>query len=371
VPGRVVIFGATGYTGRLVAGALVRGGQGPVLAGRSPDRLRALVEELGGGLEVAQADVRRQDSVRELVGERDVLVSTVGPFARLGDAAAGAALRKGAHYLDSNGEPAFTRRVFEGYGPRAAATGIVMLTAFGWECVLGNLAGALALREGGEAATRVDTGYFYTGRVAFSGGTRASWASAIAEPGFAYRAGAIRTVRGAERHRAFRLEGAERDGVSFGASEHFALPRTFPHLREVNAYQGWFGRRSPRVARVLHRSSRAGSGVFATPGVRPLYEATTRRLMRGSTGGPTPEERTHGGVHVVGIAYDGEAAPLAEAHVEGPEGYELTAALLAWGAGRLGVGNVDAAGALGPVEAFGLDDLLAGLARAGIVAEIA
>ena len=64
-------------------------------------------------------------------------MSTVGPFVRWGDAAADAAIGKGAHYLDSNGEPPFTRRVFEHHGPTAAAAGVGMLTAFGWESVSG------------------------------------------------------------------------------------------------------------------------------------------------------------------------------------------------------------------------------------------
>ena len=52
------------------------------------------------------------------------------------------------------------REVFERYGPSAEKAGIGMLTAFGYDWVPGNLAGALALREAGPDAVRVDTGYF-------------------------------------------------------------------------------------------------------------------------------------------------------------------------------------------------------------------
>ena len=78
---------------------------------------------------------RGPESLAEVVEKGDVLVSTVGPFVRWGDAAAQAAIRKGAHYLDCNGEPPFTRRVFEHHGPNAAAAGVGLLTAFGWESV--------------------------------------------------------------------------------------------------------------------------------------------------------------------------------------------------------------------------------------------
>ncbi len=337
-----------------------------MLAGRSLAKLRVLSAELGGGLDVTEADVDVPSSVRGLVGRGDVLISTVGPFALRGDAAAEAALEASAHYLDSNGEPGFTRRVFESYGPRAAAAGIAMLTAFGWECVLGNLAGAIALHDAGGRAVRIDTGYFYTGRVGFSGGTRASWASAVAVPSFAYRDGQLLTVRGGERYRTISLDGQERGAISFGGSEHFALPRSFPQVHEVNAYQGWFGRSPGRTARALHASSGVGAWALALPGMRRIYEAVSRRVVRGSTGGPTASERARGRVHVVAIAYDTEGAPMAEVHLGGPEGYELTSELLAWGADRIVAGAPEAAGALGPAEAFPIDKLKAGCTEADV-----
>ena len=163
---RIVLFGATGYTGRLTAEAMVERGMRPVLAARSQDKLDALAGELGGELETATADVADPPSVRALVESGDVLVTTVGPFARWGAPAAAAATTAGAHYIDSTGEPPFIREVFERYGPAAEKAGIGMLTAFGYDWVPGNLAGGLALERAGELATRVDVGYFITGAAA-------------------------------------------------------------------------------------------------------------------------------------------------------------------------------------------------------------
>jgi short subunit dehydrogenase-like uncharacterized protein len=359
---RIVLFGATGLTGRLAAEALVRRGQRPLLAARSAAGLAEVAREVGGGLEVAVADAARPESLHSLVGRGDVLVSTVGPFVRWGDSAIRASLGKGSHYLDSNGEPPFTRSVFERHGQDALAAGVGLLTAFGWESVLGNLAGALALREGGETAVRVDTGYFYTGLIRFSPGTRASLAGAMVLPSFAFRDGAIRTVRGADRYRTMPVDGRSRPGVALGATEHFTLPRTFPQLREVNAYLGWFG----RLSRPMHMLSRAGFGALKVPGVRALYEAAARRYVKSSKGGPDAQERQRGGVHVVGMAYDSRGTQLAEVHLAGVEGYEFTAGILAWGAERVAAGALKGAGALGPVEAFGIDDLEAGCREAGV-----
>ena len=109
---RIVVFGATGYTGRLVAERLAAQGARPVLAGRDERRLGELAERLGG-LETVKADAMRRNSVFAAVEPGDVLISTVGPFAKWGDAAVRAAIAAtGATYIDSTGEPVFIRRVF-------------------------------------------------------------------------------------------------------------------------------------------------------------------------------------------------------------------------------------------------------------------
>src|SRR4051812_49820751 len=76
---RIVLFGATGYTGARTAEALVARGARPVLAGRDPARLSRLADRLGG-LETVRADVTDPRSGRGLIGPGDVLVPTVGPF---------------------------------------------------------------------------------------------------------------------------------------------------------------------------------------------------------------------------------------------------------------------------------------------------
>src|SRR5215217_3205628 len=151
---RIVVFGATGYTGRLVAEQLVARGERPILAGRSAGRLDELAGRLGG-LETRVADVARPATVFDLVSEGDVLVSTVGPFAKWGEPALRAAIGAGGIYLDSTGEPTFIRRVFEEFGPPARRAGATLLTAMGYDFVPGALAGALALEEAGPKAVRV------------------------------------------------------------------------------------------------------------------------------------------------------------------------------------------------------------------------
>ena len=366
--GRVVLFGATGYTGRLTAEAMVGRGLRPVLAARDAGRLKRLSSDLGAELELAEADVADPPSVRELVERGDVLVTTVGPFVRFGAQAAAAATTAGAHYLDSTGEPPFIRDVFERYGPVAERAKCAMLTAFGYDWVPGNLAGGIALERAGDRAVRVDTGYFITGPsdpTSMSGGTRASLAGVIGAPAFAYRDGIVRSERGAKRLRTFALGSREAAAVSVGSSEHYALPRLSPNLREVNSYLGWFG----PASRAMQVTSGGLSLAMKVPGLEQLWDAVSGKLVKGSTGGPDAEARARTGSHIVGIAYDASGEAMSEVHLTGVDGYTFTGRILAWGAERALSDGLRGIGALGPVDGFGLEELAAGCAEAGIAEE--
>ncbi len=367
---RIVLFGASGYTGELTAREMVARGMTPVLAGRRRQPLERLAAELGG-LELAVADVEQPASVRALVGKGDVLVSTVGPFMRFGQPALDAALSAGAHYLDSTGEGPFIRRVFEQAGPRARAEGTVLLTAMGYDYVPGNLAGALALREAGDAADRVEIGYCWQNEgggsaSGMSGGTRASAAGVAFEPSFAWRGGRLVTERGAKEIRSFDTgAGHSAEGVSIGGSEHFALPHIDPRLQDVGVYLAWFG----SLTKPMQIFSAGGAAVTKIPGVRAGLGALSSKFVTGSTGGPDAAARAGSRSIVCAVTYDRSGKQLSSVRLKGPNGYDLTAAFLAWGAEQVAAGKVSGSGALGPVEAFGLDELTAAAASYGLKAD--
>jgi short subunit dehydrogenase-like uncharacterized protein len=366
VSGRIVVFGATGYTGELTARALVDRGARPVLAARSADRLNRLAAELGG-LETRVADIGTLATVDALVERGDVLISTVGPFVRMGEPAVGAAVRAGAHYLDSTGEGAFIRDVFERHGPAAARAGSGLVTAFGYDWVPGNLAGALALTEAGASATRVEIGYFATGQLgagAASGGTRATMAGGMLARSFAFRGGRLVSEPPARHVRGFDLGGGRRsEAFSVASSEALALPRAYPGLRDVGVYLGWAG----SLSRAVQAMSAGASLVARVPGARSAIGAVLRPLVpRGSSGGPDAESRAKVGSLVVAEAFDARGTRLSAVRLTGVNPYDFTAALLAWGAQTAAEGGLQGAGALGPVDAFGLEALVAGCAEAGI-----
>ena len=357
---RVVLYGATGYTGELTAREMARRGMRPVLAGRARKRLDKLAAELGG-FEVQVADVHDPPSVAALVEEGDVLVTTVGPYTRWGEPALMAALTKHAHYLDATGESTFIRRVFEFAGPRAESEGVALLTAMGFDWVPGNLAGTLALHEAGAHARRVRIGYFSDTSLAgtgvtsaISGGTRATIASTMLDSAFAYREGRIARERPARRVAHFAThDGREEPALSVGSSEHFTLPRLAAQLLEVDVYIGGTGAAS-RPAQVLAAGADAAGRI---PGTKAGLGFVARRLVRGSSGGPSHASRARVRSLVTATAYDLDGAELHSVRLEGPNGYDLTAAFLAWGAERIAAGELLSDGAIGPVEAFGLEEL--------------
>jgi short subunit dehydrogenase-like uncharacterized protein len=140
---KIVLFGATGYTGRLVAEALVDRKLQPMLCARNKEKLDHLSRQLGH-LQTAVADAKSVSALAGLLSKGDVLISTVGPFVKYGRTAVAAAIEKGAVYIDSTGEPDFIQTVFEHYGPRAR----IMKNAAAVQSVLLKVPGYRPLAEG-------------------------------------------------------------------------------------------------------------------------------------------------------------------------------------------------------------------------------
>ena len=231
----------------------------------------------------------------------------------------------------------------------------------GYDFAPGALAGALALEEAGEHAARVDVGYYALGGgpTSLSSGTRESVVGITLNDNHAFREGRVRSVRSAERVRSFQVAGKAREAISLGGAEHYGLPAVYPGLREVNVYLGWFG----PLARPLQAGSFFGQFVLKVPGTRRamrLAGEKTLGLLGGPEAGTTPDVRSW----VAAEAYDSAGRQLSEVHLAGVDGYEFTRGFMAWAAQQ----PVSGTGALGPVEAYGLERLEAGAREAGLEA---
>lgn len=376
---RIVLLGATGFTGGAVLGELLASGLRPLLIGRSAARLASVAAAAGAALDVLEIDITEVDAMSAALEPGDVIISTVGPFMTAGRATAVAAAQRGCVYFDSTGEPPFVRWLFESLHHHAARNGATLVPAFGYDYVPGNLAGALALHDAGANATRVEVGYFFTrdgdGTLTYrstlsdvltltSGGTRASMVTAMTEDMFALRPpGRIVTEPIGQRLLSFDSLGVSRTALSVGGSEHFGLPQAFPQLTSVDVGLGWFGHATPAVRAAMI----ASRPVLSSRRARSAMSRLAARL-------PLADRRpdADGRSLILATARAGDGSQIASALLTGPDPYVMTGRLLAWAAGAAAAGTEPLpTGVQGPLGAFGLDWLGQGAAAAGITVHTA
>lgn len=143
----LVLFGATGFTGRLVAEYLVK--KRPTLrwalAGRSRDKLERVRGELGAidaaaaSLPLVIGDSLDAASVDAMVRRTRVVCTTVGPYARYGLPLVAACAERGVHYCDLTGETPFIRAAIDAHHERAVATGARIVPCCGFDSIPSDL----------------------------------------------------------------------------------------------------------------------------------------------------------------------------------------------------------------------------------------
>ena len=148
----LVVFGATGFTGRLVAEVLAQHGGGEGLrwglAGRSRARLQALTAELGLPAKhpLIEADATDAQALRRLAAGTRAVITTVGPYQRGGEPLLEACIAEGTHYLDLCGEPAWMAAMIRRHDAAARAAGARIVFSCGFDSVPFDL-GVLALQH--------------------------------------------------------------------------------------------------------------------------------------------------------------------------------------------------------------------------------
>ena len=184
----LIVFGATGYTGRLVAEALLEfpeDGLRWTIAGRSKEKLEAVKAELterfpeAATLELVLADVSDPESMRGMAKRTRAICTTVGPYGRLGDAVVQACMAEGTDCCDLTGEVNWMRKNIDAHHAQAVTDRIRIVHAAGFDSIPFDI-GVYALQKAaverwGGPATTVRT---ITTRLkgSFSGGTVASMA---------------------------------------------------------------------------------------------------------------------------------------------------------------------------------------------------
>ncbi|MFN2612510.1 MAG: saccharopine dehydrogenase NADP-binding domain-containing protein, partial [Solirubrobacterales bacterium] len=142
--GPIALYGATGYTGRLVAKELTDAGADFVLSGRSQAKLEALAEELGRSAPCHSASIENPDSLRSLLADCAVVIDCAGPFTTLGEPVLKAAIETSTHYLDTTGEQGYMNLVFKRYGAEAERNRVAAIPAMGFDYVPGDMIASLS-----------------------------------------------------------------------------------------------------------------------------------------------------------------------------------------------------------------------------------
>ncbi|HYO18188.1 MAG TPA: saccharopine dehydrogenase NADP-binding domain-containing protein, partial [Dermatophilaceae bacterium] len=141
----VVVFGATGFVGRLVAEYLAEHAPESVrigLAGRSLDRLTQVRAGLGGTARewpLLVADTSDPSSLAALAESTRVVATTVGPYARYGMPLVEACARAGTDYADLTGEVLFVRETLDRWNELAASTGARIVHSCGFDSIPSDL----------------------------------------------------------------------------------------------------------------------------------------------------------------------------------------------------------------------------------------
>lgn len=332
------LLGASGYTGRLVARALDRRDVEFLAAGRDPAKIRHATGGLEAVAGVRAVDVTAAGAVEDLCDDADVVVSTVGPYVRLGRPVLRAALAAGCHYLDCAAEQPFLRWAYgtDGEARRAEVTAIPAAAMIG---VPGDLLAALAAAEL-DQPREVHVAYLIGARGIFtSRGTRRTAAELLNRDAFAYVDGRYVRERPAEARRLawFPRPVGPRHAVGYPGSEALMIPRHLAGVRTVRSYLA--------LPAVLGEVMQAMGSLARFAAVRRL----ARRLLTAGPAGPSPALRAATRWGCVAEAAD-ESGRVARAWAYGRDIYGLTAEILAAAAERLDDGRDHPRGTLAPAQ---------------------
>lgn len=247
----LVVFGATGFTGGLVAEYLARKGELPVerwaLAGRNPEKLDAVkrrLVEIDSSLEALKVLVASSDapeSLREMTSQTRAVLSLVGPYAVYGEPLVAACVETKTDYCDLTGEPSWWKEMIARYHQAAVEAETLLVSCCGFDSIPYDL-GVLYTTRYLPAGCSAEISGYMASKAEFSGGT---WASAI---------NAMANMREDQR----RVAEALAEGVASGG----------PRTKEP---------RGPKP-RGFHRSKDVDRWVVPLPTIDPLVVKRSQKL---------------------------------------------------------------------------------------------
>lgn len=357
---RIVVYGATGFTGGLIARELKRRGAELLIAGRDRGKLQELSQELEG-VPLVVASVDDPAGLREMLEPCSVVIACAGPFGLHGEPVVAAAVDTGTHYLDTTGEQGFMRMVFDRYGAKAAEKGAALVPGMGFDYLPGDLIAALTADGMGPLEEIVVAycvhGFEPTHGTALSGleimrGGDVVWVDGDWRP-------APRSADGGRWR--FPEPIGELRMLRYPAGEQITVPRHVETARVRTLLNGMVA--PPRLMPLAVISSPLLGLAMRTP-LRKAMGALVRRLPA------APGERSRSASRfTIGCEARGKTG-VRRGVVRGSDVYGLTAASLAHGALLCADPSYDRRGALAPAQAFDPASFLAALGDFGVSVDV-
>ena len=337
---RILLYGANGSTGELVAEEAVRRGHRPLLAGRSAEKLRPIAERLS--LPMLAVDLGDRAALEKAVASVDVVFHAAGPFVHTSAPMLEACLASRTSYVDVTGEiPVFEHTL--SLDARAKERGVALISGVGFDVIPTDcLAKYVADQVPG--AVRLELAIAANGRP--SAGTTKSVLELLPKGNMVRRGGKLVALRLGAEPRRLRFSCGERDVAAIPWGDLATAYRT-TGIPDITTYMA-MPRSQSRFLRVF------GGGVRAALSLGPVRRFA-QRVVEKTVAGPTEEMRRTGRSYVWARAEDARGNAK-EAWLETSEGYRFTAT-----GGVMAVERLlrdTPTGALTPAIAFGADFVL-------------
>jgi short subunit dehydrogenase-like uncharacterized protein len=356
--GPIAVYGATGFTGKLVSHELRRRGAEFVIAGRNGEKLAALSSELGG-VATAVASVDDPATLRQLLEPCAAVIACAGPFTLHGEPVLAAAAETGTHYLDTTGEQLFIRMAFDRYGPQAEKSGTALVSGMGFDYAPGDMIASLAA-EGMEPVDEVTVAY----RVGGFGPTRGTALSGLE----VFRGGDVEWRDGAWQPASRKVDGGifrfappvgEKRTLRYPAGEQITVPRHIQTARVRTLLSG-MALPPPPVATL----TMPALGLAMRTPLRRVVGAVINRMPEG----PSEEDRRNA-KFMVGCEVRA-GSRVRRGSVTGTDVYGLTGVTTAQGALLAADPSYDRSGALAPSQAFDPEAFLGALSDFGVAFDV-
>lgn len=335
-----LLYGANGYTGNLIARLAVERGLKPVLAGRDPEEIKRLANELG--LEQRAFALDDTASLDAALQTTTAVLHCAGPFSHTSAPMAAACVRTKTHYLDITGEIT----VFESLAARgreAQAAGVMLLPGVGFDVVPSDCLAA-HLKRRLPSATHLTLAIQGLGRI--SHGTATTMVENINRGGLVRREGKLTPVPTAWKTREIDFG----RGLVKGTTIPWGDVSTAFHstgIPNIEVYAAL-----PASMRMMMKMSRPFGRLLGSQPVQRFL----KKLIKAQPAGPSDAERARGKSLVWGEVTD-DASGKAVSRLQCPEGYTLTALTALAIVARVLAGEAPA-GFQTPSRAYGADLIL-------------